>query len=143
MMKRSLFCLFLFCAPLAEAGPKHWIQHHPKTSKLIAAGIAAGVHAYGLHHCRQINVELCDGKYGAAWGIFAATTAGNLAMIPVSEKIGGIQGDAFSYGWSAAQLGHGIVQWRKNEPAKVDLSHVAILCSGAAVRWNGIGETKD
>lgn len=118
---RKIIILFLLFAPPVEAGPLDWMKHHPKTMKLLAAGAAAGVHAYGLHHCRLGGVENCDGKYGASWGIFGAVTAANFVMIPVSEKLGGRQGDIMSYGGSAVQLGHGIVQWRKEPHAETDL----------------------
>jgi len=108
-----LIALVLILAPSADAGPLHWLRQHPKTSKLIAAGFAAGVAAGGLHSCRTRGVEFCDGKYGSAWGIFGAVTAANLIMIPVSEKIGGWQGNVISYGGSAAQLSHGLYEWRK------------------------------
>jgi len=112
MFKKLLIFFLLFTLPV-EAGPLHWFKTHPKTSKLIAAGIAAGVHAGGLHSCRTRGVENCDGKYGEAWAIFGVTTAANFVMIPASEKLGGWQGNAMSYGGSAAQFGHGIIQWRK------------------------------
>jgi hypothetical protein len=108
----AILTLFLLALP-AEAGPLNWLRHHPKTSKLIVAGVAAGVHFRGLQRCRQTGVEKCDGQYGAAYGIWGAVTAANFVMIPVSEKLGGWQGNVISYGGSAAQLGHGIIEWQK------------------------------
>jgi hypothetical protein len=115
----------------AQAGPIHfhraavstanWLKRHPKTAKVLAASAAAGVHAYGLHRCRVEHFEVCDGKYGSAWAIFGMSTALNFTMIPVSQKLGGFEGDALSYGGSAIQFGHGVYQWQKGgEHAKKD-----------------------
>lgn len=122
-----LLSILLILAPNAEAGPIHWLKNHPKTSKLITAGVAAGIHAAGLHSCRTRGVENCDGKYGASWGIFGAVTGANLLMIPVSEKIGGWQGNAISYGGSAAQFGHGVFEWQKGTNAKAESASFSSL----------------
>lgn len=114
-MKRLLILSMLlsFLAGSTIAGPIHWLKNHPKTSKLLTAGVAAGVHAAGLHSCRTRGVENCDGKYGASWAIFGTITGANFLAIPISEKIGGWQGNTISYGSSTIQFGHGIYEWNK------------------------------
>jgi hypothetical protein len=119
---------FLVLLAPAEAGPLDFFKHpirtmerHPIIPKLIFAGVAAGTHARGLEQCRTRGVEFCDGKYGEAWGIFGAITGANLVGIVLSEKIGGFEGNVIGYGGSAAQLGHGIVQWRKESHAETNL----------------------
>lgn len=130
-MKRLLIATaaLAMLMPQAEAGPRSWMRHHPVASKLIAAGVAAGVGAAGLRHCRTGGVERCDGKYGEAWAIFGINTGANLLMIPLSEKIGGVPGDLLSYGGSALQLGHGVYEWRKggDNAKNVDLSGVIFV----------------
>lgn len=133
-LRGSILFLSLLIAQVTQAGPIHWVKgqftNHPARTKLLTAGISAGVAAYGLHNCRSTrSVEDCDGKYGSAWVIFGAGTGLNLLMIPISEKIGGWQGNLISYGGSAAQLGHGIYEWRGGTNAlgdKVDLSNIHI-----------------
>lgn len=123
-MKPLLLTLALFVLiPQAQAKP-HWKRIG---LKLAVAGAAAGIHAAGLHHCRQFGVERCDGKYGESWAIFGIVTSGNLVMIPISEKIGGVEGNVLSFGYSGAQLGHGVYEWRKDRTTHVDLSHVALV----------------
>lgn len=96
--------------------------------KVAVAGIAAGMGAYGLHHCRASGVEKCDGKYGAAWAIFGVNTGFNFLMIPLSEKIGGAGGNVTGYAGPAVQFGHGVFEYRKGTNAKnVDLSSVVIV----------------
>ena len=109
------------------ANPLDWFLRHPVATKLLYAGVSAGVGAAGLHHCRTGGVERCDGKYGESWAIFGVYTGANFLMIPISEKIGGKSGAAISYGGSCLQLGHGIVEWRKDKTTHVDMSHVAVV----------------
>lgn len=136
MMRHTATILaLLLAAGMAQAGPIDWLHSarlamdaHPKTVKFAAAFVAAGIHAAGLRHCRQGSVENCDGKYGAAWGIFATVTVANLIMVPVSEKIEGKTGWAISLGSSGAQLGHGIYEWRKKaNETHVDMSRVILV----------------
>ena len=126
MMKLTVLLLVLCFAPAANAGPRDWVRHHQMATKFIVAGIAAGVHARGLAVCRSHGVENCDGRYGAAWAIWGVSTALNFIDVPLSEKIGGWPGNALSYGGSAAQLGHGIQQWRGGTN-KVDMSKVELV----------------
>jgi hypothetical protein len=130
-MKRFLASL-LFALPLAaqtlDAGPLSWAKHHPTATRVIGLGVSAGVHAVGLHACRTRGVEVCDGHYGAAWGIFAAATATNATMQFVGAKLGGKEGAAISAFADGIQLGHGIYEWRKpHETEKPDLSRVVLL----------------
>jgi hypothetical protein len=130
-MKRfaTIFAALLL-ATSARAGPLDWmkrqVRDHPVRTKLVAATISSAIYAKGLQHCRAGDVERCDEHYGAAWGGFGTTVALNFVMIPISQKIGGKQGDALSYGSSFAVLGHGIYQWRNYE-TKPDLSSVAFI----------------
>lgn len=124
-MKRLPIIFLLFALPV-EAAPLDFFRHpirtmerHPVVAKVVFAGIAAGVHARGLEKCRERSVEFCDGKYGEGWAIFGVVTGMNILAIPLSEKIGGWQSDVISYGGSAAQLGHGIVEWEKGNHEKV------------------------
>jgi hypothetical protein len=131
--------LFLLFPLAAQAGPvdfmKHQFRDHPLRTQLIFAGVASGVHAYGLHECRIVNVENCDAHYGAAWGSYGVTVGLNLVGVLVGHELGGKGGNSIAYGSSAAQLGWGAYQWHGglNKPAdwkettKVDLSNIAIL----------------
>src|SRR6267142_133721 len=115
----TCFLLLTIIAPLSSAGPLHWLKQHPKTSKLIAATIAAGVAAAGLHHCRAVNgPEPCASHYGAAWQTYTWMTGANFAMVAVSEGCRKNDGGKFcnllGYGGSTIQLGFGISQWRKD-----------------------------
>jgi len=135
MRHTAAILVLLLAAGTAQAGPRNWLHSarlaavaHPKTVKFAVAIVAASVHAAGLKHCRQGSVENCDGKYGAAWGIFATVTVANLIMVPVSEKIEGKTGWAVSLGSSGAQLGHGIYEWRKKaNETHVDMSRVVLI----------------
>lgn len=132
-----LTAALLLLVPQTQAGPlvkaKNWVHRHPKavrvTVKVALATTAAVVHANGLRNCREGSFENCDGGYGGAWAIFGAYTATNFLLIPLSEKIGGIEGDVLSYGGSGFQLGHGIYEGRKEVPhaKNVDLSGVVIV----------------
>jgi len=132
-MRRILYSLVLFLAAptICFGGPISWLKAHPKTTKLLAAGISAGVYAEGLHECRLHGVENCDAHYGAAWATYGVTVGLDLLAIPISEKIGGKAGAAISFGGSAAMLGWGIYQWRgglnKHENEKVNLSSVELV----------------
>ena len=115
--------LFFTLGQIVKAGPFDLFTHpvrtvkqHPVVGKILAAGVAAGVHAYGLHHCAQGDVERCQAGYGSRWASYGVTVSLNALFIPLSEKIGGKQGDVISYGGSAAELGFGIQQWRNYKP---------------------------
>lgn len=111
------FLLFaiLLTAGRAEAGPKHWIQHHKRFLLMEGAAIgAASIHAYGLHHCRRANgVEPCDSHYGEAWAAFGVVTGMTVVAMPIVAEScwRGGEGhfcDIFAYSGSAAQAGWGI-----------------------------------
>jgi len=121
-MKPLLPLLLLLALPFeAEAGPHpvSWIKHHPVALKLIAAGASGAAELYGVNHCQSGDIERCLGHYGYGKTIAAFSIGLNFAMIPVSEKLGGWQGDVLSYGWSSANLATGIYNWRnfKSEDA--------------------------
>lgn len=124
-MKTFLLILALLFTPTAEAGPIRWAkatvrwsERHPVVFKVLAASAVAGVHAKGLERCRLGDVERCQTGYGAAWVGFGVTTGLNFLMIPISEKLGGKQGAALSFGSSAVQLGYGVFEWRRYKPEK-------------------------
>jgi hypothetical protein len=95
--------------------------------KVLVAGVATGLHAYALNHCRVRGVERCESHYGNAWWSFGTVTALNFAMIPVSEKIGGKQGQVLSFGTSGAVVGFSVNQLRQGGAPKVDMSGVVLV----------------
>jgi hypothetical protein len=118
------FTLPLTCAlliPAAHAGPINWLKHqyrdHPYRTAFIAGGIAAGIHAGGLYHCRQGGVENCQGMYGAAWQSYAWGNGVNFAIIASTKNCWKEQPRAFcsmfGYGGTAIDAGFGINQWFK------------------------------
>jgi hypothetical protein len=120
----KLFLLFLalsLCAPQGQAGPlnflKRQFREHPTRTAFVIGGLAAGVHAAGLEHCRQGSVENCQAKYGAAWQSFAFATGANFAVIGAAHGCWKEQNGKFcnllGYGGSAVQAGFGINQFRK------------------------------
>lgn len=97
----------------------HWSGHHKRFLLMEGAALgAAGIHAYGLHHCRRVNgPEPCDLHYGAAWANFGIVTGLNLIVSPsVAEGCWkdehGKFCNIFAYGGSAAQAGWGIRESR-------------------------------
>jgi hypothetical protein len=131
-MRRAIFLsLFVLYASLpAQAGPLTWakrqFREHPQRTAFVVAGVAAGVHAAGLAHCRQGSVENCQAKYGAAWQSYAFATGANLAVVSATSGCWKEQSEKFcsifAYGGSAAQAGFGISQWRKYAKPEMDLS---------------------
>lgn len=100
----------------APAGPKDWVKHHKRFLVMESAATGSAlIGAYGLHHCRQGDVERCTGHYGAAWGIFGTGVGLNLAMTGAAEGCWKNEGGKFcnilAYSGSAAQFGWGIHQW--------------------------------
>jgi hypothetical protein len=83
----TLFAALLL-ATATEAGPRHWLATHKRfvSMEAIAIGAAiagAGIHAYGLHHCRRLNgVEPCDEHYGAAWAMFGVSAGVTVIVMP-------------------------------------------------------------
>lgn len=103
----TLVLLSTFAFPV-HAGPKKRIL-----LKLAGAGAGAAVHAAGVHHARKFaGREFADGKYGPGYGIVLTATILNFLMVSVSEKLPVNEGYAFAFAGPAAQLGHGIYEWR-------------------------------
>lgn len=114
-LKIILLLSMLGMVQSAEAGPVSWlkrqVREHPVRTKLVFAGIAAGVYAKGLQVCRVQDVENCQEHYGAAWGGYASTVGLDLVAQLVGQKIGGKTGDVIAYGSSTTMLGFGAYQW--------------------------------
>jgi hypothetical protein len=128
---RGAIILILFFALPAEAGPLNWAKHHKRFLLMEGAAIgAASIHAYGLHHCRQRGVEKCSERYGSAWQFYAWTTGITVVAMPAVAEGCWRDGhgkfcNVLAYGGSAAQLGFGISQWRKEKHAETDLRVLA------------------
>jgi hypothetical protein len=132
---------FLLLSGSAQASPKRVLRaiasqfrEHPTRTALILGGVAAGVHAGGLRHCRQGSVENCQAKYGAAWASYGAATGINFVVVASTSGCWRDQSkkfcSLFAYSGSAAQLGFGINQWKKKggeHETHVDLSRIAFI----------------
>lgn len=125
-MKTKVFLLFVALAlggslP-TEAGPKDWITHHKRFLFMEGAALAgAGIHAYGLHHCRQGGVERCDEHYGAAWQGFAWSTGLTVIVLPSAaegcwKNEGGKFCNLLAYSGSSFQAAWGFHEWGINAP---------------------------
>jgi hypothetical protein len=121
-MRKSIIMalLTLLLAGNAQAFP--W-------KKVLAAGVATSIHAYGLKQCRRAGREHCEARYGNAWWSFGTVTALDFAVIPISQKIGGKQGAVLSYGTSGAVAGFGLNQWHHGPAStgNVDMSGVVLV----------------
>lgn len=125
-MTTRFILAFLLLTGTVNAGPLDLFRHpvrtvkrHPVAASLVFGTAAAIVDGLGMQHCRQINVENCRAKYGAAWQSFTFTTVANFGVIAAIKDCWKEQDwkfcSAFAYSGSAVQLGFGINQWKKEK----------------------------
>jgi hypothetical protein len=112
----TLFAVLLL-ATTASAGPLNWAKHHKRFLLMEGAAVTAtAVGAYGLKHCRDVDVEHCTGHYGAAWGIFGFEVGASFAMTAVAEGCwkdgGGKPCYVLGYSASAFETWWGVHEYR-------------------------------
>jgi hypothetical protein len=118
----ALILALLFALP-ANAGPIHWAKHHKRFLLMEGAAIGStAIGAYGLKHCRDVDVERCTGHYGAAWGIFGFETGATFAMTAVAEGCwkdgGGKPCYVLGYSATAFETWWGIHEYRRRANGK-------------------------
>ena len=122
MIKHLLLALLLALAPVAQAGPKHWVKTHKRF--LFAASAVAGasiIQWKGTSYCQRGDVEHCVEGYGSRRAFNGFSIGASAAMLGAAEGCWKDQPHwkfcyALAYGTPAAQTAFGIHDFVSYKP---------------------------